>query len=345
MPSNPIKRQRNFNLQTLSKHNRKKQKPRNNNGKKIFYRMVKESDIVLEGFRPGVVEKLNIDYKTLCTINPGIIYCSITGYGQSGSYSGRPGHDVNYLGVSGVLDLIGEKDKPPSIPGVQIADVAGGGMNAVIGILLALQARNRTGQGQYIDISMTDACVGLLHLALEFQQVFGQAPKKSDSILSHRYAFYNTYETKDGKHLTIGALEYRFWNYLCQLLGKPDYASLQYDEEKREEIIHSMREIFKSKTLDEWKDILGDLDICWGPVNTISDVLDEPLFKEREMVVDVQDKNGDKTRTIGIPIKLSETPGSIKSPPVLFGSSTDSILKEFGFSTAEIKMFRNNNVI
>ncbi len=314
-------------------------------GKKVFYRMVKESDIVLEGFRPGVVEKLNIDYKTLSTINPGIIYCSITGYGQSGSFSNRPGHDVNFLGVSGVLDLIGEKDKPPSIPGVQIADIAGGGMNAVIGILLALQARHRTGRGQYIDISMTDACVGLLHLALEFQQVSGQASKKSDSILSHRYAFYNTYETKDEKHLTIGALEYRFWKYLCQLLDKPDYAPLQYDEEKREEIIHSMRETFKSKPLDEWKELLGDLDICWGPVNTISDVLDEPLFKEREMVVDVQDKNGEKAQTIGIPVKLSETPGSIKSPPVLFGSSTDSILKEFGFSTSEIETFRNNNVV
>ncbi len=314
-------------------------------GKQIFYKMVQESDIVLEGFRPGVTEKLGVDYKTLSSINPGIIYCSITGYGQTGSYSERPGHDVNFLGVSGVLDLIGEKNNPPSIPGVQIADIAGGGMNAVIGILLALQAMHTTGRGQYIDISMTDSCVSMLHLALEFQQVSGQTTERSDSLLSHRYAFYNTYETRDGKYLTIGALEYRFWNTLCQILEKPDFAPLQYDEERREEIIGFMRETFKLKTLDEWKLHLADLDICWGPVNTISDVLEDPLFKEREMVVDVKNEDGGTSKNIGIPVKLSDTPGRIKSPPVLFGSSTESVLKRFGFNEEEIKGFREKSVI
>lgn len=314
-------------------------------GKQVFYKMVQDSDIVLEGFRPGVTEKLAVDYKTLCQINPGIIYCSITGYGQTGSFKDRPGHDVNFLGVSGVLDLIGEKNNPPSIPGVQVADIAGGGMNAVIGILLALQARHTTGRGQYIDISMTDACVSMLHLALEFQQASGQATERSDSLLSHRYAFYNTYETKDGKYLSIGALEYRFWSHLCQILEKPDYASLQYDEERREEIIDFMRETFKLKTLTDWKFLLGDLDICWGPVNTISDVLDDPLFKEREMVVDVKNEDGGKSKTIGIPVKLSDTPGRIKSPPVLFGSSTESVLKRFGFNEEEINGFREKSVI
>lgn len=278
-------------------------------GKEIFYRMVKESDVVMEGFRPGVVDKLNIDYSTLNKINPGIIYCSITGYGQTGSYKNRAGHDVNFLGVSGVLDLIGEKDKPPSIPGVQIADIAGGGMNAVVGILLALQARHRTGKGQYIDISMTDACVALLHLALDFQQMTGQVAEKSDSILSHRYAFYNTYETKDGKYLTIGALENRFWKRLCEIIGKPEYAELQYDEDKREEITGCLRQTFKSKTLDTWKEELGDMDICWSPVNSIPDVLEEPLFREREMVVDFKDKNGYISKTIGMPVKLCGAPG------------------------------------
>lgn len=316
-----------------------------NEGKNIFYKMVKESDVVIEGFRPGVVDKLKIDYKTLSKINSGIIYCSITGYGQTGSYAKRPGHDVNFLGVSGILDLIGEKDKPPSIPGIQIADIAGGGMNAVIGILLALQARHQTGSGQCIDISMTDSCVSMLHLALEFQQISGQAVKKSDSILSHRYAFYNTYETKDGRYLSIGAIESRFWKPLCKLIGKPEYSSLQYDEEKREEIINFMRTIFKSKTLADWKEKLADLDLCWGPVNTIQDVLEEPLFKEREMIVDIEDKNGYISQTIGVPVKLSKTPGGIKSAPVQFGENTDSILKDFGFSKEEIKMYRNNNVV
>lgn len=314
-------------------------------GKEIFYKMVKESDIVMEGFRPGVVDKLKIDYKTLSKINPGIIYCSITGYGQTGPYTKRAGHDVNFLGVSGVLDLIGEKGKPPSIPGVQIADIAGGGMNAVVGILLALQARHRTGKGQYIDISMTDACVALLHLALDFQQMSGQVAEKSDSILSHRYAFYNTYETKDGRHLTIGALENRFWKRLCEIIGRPDYAPLQYNEEKREEIIDVLRRTFQSETLDTWKNKLGDIDICWSPVNTLPDVLKAPLFREREMIVDIEDKNGYISQTIGVPVKLSKTPGGVKSPPVGFGESTVLILKNFGFSEKEIEAFRDQEII
>ena len=251
-------------------------------GRKIFYKMVEESDIVMEGFRPGVVDKLKIDYETISKINPGIIYCSITGYGQTGAYANRPGHDVNYLGVSGVLDLIGEKGNPPAIPGIQIADIAGGSMNAVIGILLALQARHTTGRGQYIDISMTDGALSLLHLALDFQQMTGQVAEKSDSILSHRYAFYNTYETKDGRHLTIGALEFRFWKQLCEFLGKPEYIKLQYDEVQREAIIDDLRTTFQGKTLAEWKEELGDLDVCWSPVNNIPDILESPLFMQTE---------------------------------------------------------------
>ena len=314
-------------------------------GRKIFYKMVEDSDIVMEGFRPGVVDKLKIDYKTISKINPGIIYCSITGYGQTGAYANRPGHDVNYLGVSGVLDLIGEKGNPPAIPGIQIADIAGGSMNAVIGILLALQARHTTGRGQYIDISMTDGALSLLHLALDFQQMTGQVAEKSDSILSHRYAFYNTYETKDGRHLTIGALEFRFWKQLCEFLGKPEYIKLQYDEIQREAIIDDLRATFKAKTLAEWKEELGDLDVCWSPVNSIPDVLESPLFKEREMIVDIEDKNGYKTQSIGIPVKLSDTPGGIKSAPVEFGSSTENVLLELGYTSEEISDFRKNNII
>lgn len=314
-------------------------------GKSILFKMAESADILLEGFRPGVVKNLGIDYETIQKINPGIIYCSITGYGQTGRYKDRPGHDVNYMGVSGVLDLIGEKGNPPSIPGVQIADIAGGAMNAVIGILLALQARHTTGKGQYIDISMTDGCVALLHLALDFQNMSGQTAEKSDSILSHRYGFYNTYETKDGKHLTIGALEFRFWKQLCHHLGKDEYIGLQYDESRREEIIEDLRSVFKTRSLADWKEELGDLDICWSPVNTIPDVLDDPLFKEREMVMDIQDKNGYKTRSIGIPVKLSETPGTIKTPPPAFGENTEAVLLSYGFSTEEIATFKQNNVI
>ena len=313
-------------------------------GKEIFFRLVKKTDIFLEGFRPGVVHRLGIDYDTVRNINAKIIYCSITGYGQTGPYRNRAGHDVNYLGYSGGLDLIGEPDRPPSIPGVQIADIAGGGMNAAIGVLLALLARERTGKGQYIDISMTDGMLGLLPLTLFFQQRTGEVPRRGESILSHRYAFYNTYETSDGRHISIGAVENRFWKKLCERMGVPEYTTLQYDENRREEILDFMRTSFKSKTLAEWEKELADLDVCWGKIQNLDEVLNDPLFRARGMVVDILQKNGKKTATIGVPVKLSETPGTVRTPPVGFGENTVSILQELGYTENQIKAFKDKGV-
>ena len=313
-------------------------------GKEIFFRLAAKADVLMEGFRPGVVHRLGIDYDTVKRINPGIIYCSITGYGQSGTYRNRAGHDVNFLGYSGVLDLIGEPDRPPSIPGVQVADIAGGGMNAAIGILLALFARDRTGKGQYIDISMTDGMLSLLSLDLFLYQHTGESPKRGKSMLSHRFAFYNTYETADGRYITIGAVENRFWKKLCEHLNVPEYAARQYDEEHREEIIHVMREIFRKKTLAQWETELADIDVCWGPVRNLKEVLQDPYFRKREMVVDMCGKNGEKITSIGVPIKLSETPGSIRSTPVDFGKSTVSILRELGYSENQIASFEEKGV-
>jgi crotonobetainyl-CoA:carnitine CoA-transferase CaiB-like acyl-CoA transferase len=313
-------------------------------GKEIFFRLVKKADILLEGFRPGVVHRLGIDYDTVRSINPKIIYCSITGYGQSGSYRNRAGHDVNFLGYSGILDLMGEPDRPPSIPGVQIGDIAGGGMNAAIGILLALWTRERTGKGQHIDISMTDTMVSFLSLALFLYQRSGEPPKRGESILSHRYAFYNTYETADGRYISIGALENRFWRNLCDHLGVSEYGALQYDEKHREEIIGFMRRAFKKKTLDQWATELAGLDVCWGPIQTLNEVLEDPFFRERKMVVSMYQKNGKKVKTLGTPIKLSETPGSIRTLPVGFGESTVSILQELGYTKNQIKSFAEKDV-
>ena len=314
-------------------------------GREIFYRLIEKADVLLEGFRPGVVDRLGVDYESVKKANPKIIYCSITGYGQNGPFRDRVGHDVNYLSYAGVLDLIGEKDRPPAIPGIQIADIAGGGMNAAIGILLALFARQNTGSGQYIDISMTDGMVGFLPAALFFRQLTGQEPKRADGLLSHRYACYNTYETADGRYLSIGAVENRFWKQLCDTLGIPEYAPLQYDDQHREEILQYMRKTFKQKTLEEWDAILADLDICWGNIQSTKEVLEDPLFLERETVVEIEGKDGKKSKTLGVPIKLSETPGSVRTPPVDFGESTAAILKEFGYSGGNIKEFEEKGVI
>ena len=314
-------------------------------GKEIFFRLIQSADVLLEGFRPGVVDRLGVDYETVRKVNPKIVYCAITGYGQDGPYRDRVGHDVNYLSYAGVLNLIGEPDRPPTIPGVQIADIAGGGMSAAIGILLALLARQKTGKGQYIDISMTDGMVAFLPAVLFFSRLTGKDPNRSDEILSHRYACYNTYETADGKYLSIGAVENRFWKKLCEVLAVPEYVALQYDDQRRKEILDFMRTTFKKKTLDEWEAVLGELDICWGRVQSLSDVLQDPLFKERRMVVDIKENDGKMSKTIGVPVKLSATPGSVRTPPVDFGGSTPTILKELGYSEEEIKLLADTGVI
>ncbi len=314
-------------------------------GKEIFFRLIQNADVLLEGFRPGVVDRLGVGYETVRKINPKIIYCSITGYGQDGPFRDRAGHDANYLGYAGVLDLIGEADRPPSIPGVPIADMAGGSMNAAIGILLALFARQNSGKGQYIDISMTDGMVAFLPTALFYHQRTGQEPARADGLFSHRYACYNTYETADGQFLSIGAVENRFWKQLCDLLGAPDYAELHYDDRHRIELIDFMRQAFMHKSLDEWNVAFGDKDICWGRVQSLSEVLEDPLFQQRKMVVEIEGSDGTLSKTLGVPVKLSETPGSVRKPPVNFGESTPDILREMGYSENEIKRFEKDGVV
>ncbi|MGD2271963.1 MAG: CaiB/BaiF CoA-transferase family protein [Desulfobacterales bacterium] len=314
-------------------------------GKEIFFQLVQKADVIMEGFRPGVVQRLGVDYDTVRKANPRIIYCAISGYGQTGPLVKHVGHDANYLSYAGVLDIIGEADRPPSIPGIQIADIAGGGMNAVIGILLALVAREKSGKGQYIDISMTDGMVGFLSPHLYYYQLTGQHPRRADYFLSHRYACYNTYETKDGRFISIGAVENRFWKTLCETLGVPDYVPLQYDDGRRKEILDFMRKTFKQKTLKEWEEILGERDICWGPVRRMAEMLEEPLFKERQMVLEVSGKDGKPSKALGVPVKLSETPGSVRTPAVEFGESTNAILTELGYSQAEIKTFEEEGVV
>ena len=314
-------------------------------GKKIFFQLIEKADVILEGFRPGVVKRLGVDYESVRKANPKMVYCSISGYGQTGGFVDRVGHDVNYLSKSGTLNLIGEPDRPPSIPGIQIADIGGGAMNAAIGILLALFAREKSGKGQYIDISMTDGMVGFLPAAIYFQQLTGQDPRRSDAMLSHRYACYNTYETADGRHLSIGAVENRFWKRLCDHLGVPEYAALQYDDARRREIIEFMRATFKKKTLAEWDQELAHLEICWGRIQTLSEVIADPLFREREMILEVPGASGEKQTAIGVPVKLSDTPGSVRSAAVDFGASTSAILKELGYSEEKIAKFAETEVI
>jgi crotonobetainyl-CoA:carnitine CoA-transferase CaiB-like acyl-CoA transferase len=314
-------------------------------GKAVFQRLLESADVVIEGFRPGVTKRLGIDYDTLCKAKDDIIYCSITGYGQTGLFKDRPGHDVNYLGYAGVLNLMGQAGQPPLIPGVQIADIAGGGMNAAIGIILALFAREKTGRGQYIDISMTDSMLSLLPVAQYWMDLTGEPPARGDNMLSHRYACYNTYETLDGRYIAVGALEGRFWKSLCQKLGFEAYAKLQLDDDRRAEIISAFRKTFLTKTMAQWEEELGGLDLCVSGVSTVDEALSAPLFRQREMSVELPEKNGKPQTAIGVPVKLSETPGSIRTPPVEFGQNTKEVLNQYGYSEEEINQLAEQDII
>ncbi|WP_319523816.1 CaiB/BaiF CoA-transferase family protein [uncultured Desulfosarcina sp.] len=310
-------------------------------GREIFFKLVKNADVVVQGFRPGVVKRLGVDYASVCRTNPEIVYCSITGYGQTGSMKHAAGHDVNYLSHAGLLDLMGEKNRPPAIPGIQVADLVGGGMNGALGILMALFHRERTGHGQHIDISMTDGMLGLLPAVQFFQALFGTEQTRGDTFLAHRYACYNTYATADGRYLAVGTVENRFWQNLCDCIGKPEYGPLQYDEARREEIVAFLRSTFKSKSLDQWEREFEGLDVCVSPVRTVAEALGDPLFAQREMIREMEGG----AAALGIPVKLGETPGRIDSAPPAFGEHTDRVLGELGYGQQEIQQLRQEGVV
>ncbi len=309
-------------------------------GREVFFRLAADADVFIEGFRPGVADRLGIGYGALSAENPGLVYCSISGYGQSGPQRERVGHDVNFLAAAGVLDLIGESGRPPVIPAVQLGDIAGGGMNAAVGILLALFERTRTGHGQHIDISMADGLLGFLMPPLSQMQASGRRPRRGDSRFSHRYACYNIYRTADDRYLAIGALEPQFWEALCRRLGVPQYIGLQFDEARRREIIERLRSIFRTKPFARWKAELVDLDVCWSPVQTMEEVLDDPIFRQRDMVLDTP-----AGPTIGVPVKLSHTPGAVRTPPPAFGQHTRAILQELGYGADRIADFVRRGVV
>jgi len=187
--------------------------------------------------------------------------------------------------------------------------------------------------------------LGFLSIPLFFHQLTHQVPRRSDTVLSHRHACYNTYETADGRFLSIGAVEHRFWKKLCEHLDLPEYVDLQYDDGRRLEIIDTLRAVFRQKTLGRWESEFGDLDICWGKIQNLEEVLKAPHFRERDMVVDLEGKDGKTTPVFGVPVKLSKTPGMVRTPAVGFGESTVPILREIGYAENDIAFFQKNGIV
>jgi len=310
-------------------------------GKGIFDRLVQGADIILEGFRPGVTERLGIDYTSMARLNPRLVYCSISGHGQDGPYRDKVGHDINYLGYAGVLGVSGVVGGPPTVMPVQVADIGGGALMATVGILAALLAREQTGRGQFVDISMMDGSVAwnVFHTTLAL--VFGQQPQRGQTRLTGHNPCYAVYETKDGKYVTVGALEEHFWRNLCVQLGVEEFIPDQFVEgPRREEMFRVIRGTFRTKTQAEWLQQLGPVDICFGPVNDITEAFADPQVQARGMIRDV---NG--LKLIASPLKLSDTPPVEPTPPPQFGQDTDDVLRGLGYSVQAIEQLRAQRVV
>ncbi|MCX5918940.1 MAG: CaiB/BaiF CoA-transferase family protein [Deltaproteobacteria bacterium] len=315
-------------------------------GKEIFSALARTSQVIVEGFRPGVVERLGIDYRRMKEINPRIVYCSISGYGQDGPYRLLAGHDLNYMGYSGILDPQGYADRPPALPSVFVADYSGGGLMAAVGILVALMAAQREGKGQWVDISMFDGVVGLQHAALAELLSTGRSPKRGEFWGAGNIPCYSLYETKDGKAISLGPLEPHFWANLCRALGREDFIPHQWTEgEKRQEIYAFLRETFRQKDRDEWVALFQGQDVCLGPVKDMGETLQDPQVLHRQMIVEVEHPQAGRVKQIGIPIKLSETPGEINHPAPALGQHTEELLSELGYDRQAIEGLRREKAI
>jgi len=319
---------------------------RSEEARQTFYQLAKRADVILEGFRPGVVKRLKVDYDTVKEINPRVIYCSLTGYGQNGPYHNMVGHDINYISTGGALGIIGIPGGAPIIPANLIADFAAGGMNSTIAILAALIAREKTGKGQYIDIGLADGVVSLMAQTLNFYYSGRSVVERGNDLLTGGVPHYNVYETKDGKYVSIGCLEPWFYENLCRALGREDFIPHQdATGEKMEEIFSAFKEIFRTKTRDEWFDFLSQWDICVGKVYELDELSSDPQLTHRNMILELDHPKYGKVKQVGISQKLADTPGSIRSFGPLPGEHTEEVLLDLGYTRERIAELRGEGVI
>jgi crotonobetainyl-CoA:carnitine CoA-transferase CaiB-like acyl-CoA transferase len=315
-------------------------------GRQIFYKLAERTDVILEGFRPGTVKRLGVDYETLKRQNPRMIYCSLSGFGQDGPYSPLAGHDPNYVAISGAMSLIGPKDKAPSLPPNLLADFAAGGLQAALAILAALIVRERTGWGQYLDVAMLDGIMSLLASELSHYFVSGLVPKRGETWNTGAEPWGSIYETKDGGYITVAAGEPHFWQNLCQALGCDDL--IPYHEatgEKKVEIFTRFKEAFLLKTRDEWFDVLAKADVPAGPVYTLEEAAGNPHIIHRRMVFEVNHPKLGAVKQVGIIPHLSEAPGQVRHLGVKPGEHTAKVLSSLGYTQDDIDQLREKGVI
>jgi crotonobetainyl-CoA:carnitine CoA-transferase CaiB-like acyl-CoA transferase len=324
-------------------------------GQAIFRKLAATADVIVEGFRPGVMKRLGGDYETLSAANPRLIYCSLSGFGHNGPYRDYPAHDGNYLSLAGVLNLIGEPDRKPIFPLNLVADYGGASMHGALGIMLALFARERTGRGQHVDVSYLDTSLALLAATpnMRFYWSDGMAPKRGEGFLGGSYPYYAVYETKDGKYLTIGCTEPWLWENFCKAIDRPDLVKFarqpdQFVRAANPDEDRARREveaIIRTRTRDEWYDFLVKADVCVGKVYEPDEMVRDPQVQARDMIVELRHPVHGTVKQFGQPIKLSATPGTMRSAGPHSGEHTDQVLAELGMAAGEIKALRDRKIV
>src|SRR3954471_19172536 len=304
-------------------------------GREVLLRLVRDYDVLIEGNRPGVMDRLGVGYERLAQENPALVYCAITGYGQDGPYRDRSGHDMNYLGLVGLLGLTGEKDGPPVQSAGQVADLGGGGLMAAFGILAALRERDQTGKGQVVDVSMADGALSWLAV--------GVVPHRGDLELAGRLICYRPYECKDG-WVTLGALEAKFWQAWCRGVGREDLIEKQFDAPGSDAHAEVER-IFLERSREEWRQFASQHDCCLEPVLDLDEALDSELVRAREMVVELAQPGTDGVKQLGVPVKLSRTPGSPQGPGPALGEQTDEVLAALGYGAEDIASLKEAGAV
>ncbi len=307
----------------------------------VVKRLVQNYDIVLEQFRPGVMDRLGVGYETLQQVNPALIYCALTGYGQTGPYRDRAGHDINYLSLAGVMSHTGRKADGPTPLGVQIADVGGGSFGAVMGILAAVIHRQQTGEGQFVDISMFDTSLAWNALASAQYLVGGENPEPESGRLNGG-SFYDFYATSDGRYLSVGSLEPKFWRSFCQAIERPDLVEQGHspDLEIQQSLKREIQKTIAARPLAAWLDIFAEVDACVEPVLTVEEVVEHPQTQARQMLVDVPRLDGTTQRQVASPYKFSRSQPAYKHTGVTLGIHTEEVLTEAGYNSAEIAELR-----
>lgn len=308
--------------------------------------LVRSADVLVEQFRPGVMDRLGVGYEALRAANPRVIYCAITGYGQDGPYKDRAGHDMNYLSIAGITGYNGRKASGPAPINVQVADVAGGSFHAVMGILAAVIHREKTGEGQFVDISMTDAAFSMHALTAPPALVAGQQPELEATQLNGG-SFYDCYETKDGRFFSVGGLEPQFFMQFCAAIGKPELSTkgLVLKPEIVAEVKREIAAAMKQKTYAEWLPVFAAIDSCTEPVLSFAEACEHPQMQARGMLVDVPKPNGGTQKQIASAIKFSKTRPRYDHIGKPLGVDTDAILQGAGFDAATVAELRKQGVV